>query len=65
MKIDENCINHNALRLIDEILSDPYGLCYIDGDKTDETNFRIAMVDMGTISGVLSMAKAMKEVLKT
>ena len=53
MKIDDNCINHNALRLIKEALSDPYYLCSSDTDKTDEAN------------GVIAMANAMKEVLKT
>ena len=64
MKIDDNCINHNALRLIKEALSDPYYLCSSDTDKTDEANFRIAMM-IGEANGVIAMANAMKEVLKT
>lgn len=64
MKIDESCINHNALRIINEIVSDPYFLCHSDGKEPDEQNFRVALMTIGEISGVLEMAKTMKEVLK-
>ena len=64
MKIDDNCINHNALRLIKEALSDPYYLCSSEPDRTDEANFRIAMMMIGEANGVIAMANAMKEVLK-
>jgi hypothetical protein len=65
MKIDESCINHNALRLIKEALSDPYYLCSSDTDKTDEANFRMSLMTIGEANGVIAMANAMKEVLKT
>jgi hypothetical protein len=64
MKIDDNCINHNALRLIKEALSDSYYLCSSETDRTDEANFRIAMMMIGEANGVIAMANAMKEVLK-
>lgn len=64
MKIDDNCINHNALRLIENIGDDPYYLCQCDDTKTVEQNFRIALMTIGEINGVLMMANAMKEVLK-
>lgn len=64
MKIDEGCINHNALRLIKEALSDPYYLCNSETDRTDEANFRIAMMMIGEANGIIAMANAMKEVLK-
>lgn len=64
MKIDESCINHNALRLIKEALSDPYYLCSSETDRPDEANFRIAMMMIGEANGVIAMANAMKEVLK-
>ena len=63
MKIDESCITHNALRLIDDIVDDPYYLC--DDKKSVEQNVRVALMTIGEINGVLMMAKAMKEVLKT
>ena len=64
MKIDESCINHNALRLIENFAEDPYYLCKCDDDKSVEQNFRIALMTMSEINGVLMMANAMKEVLK-
>lgn len=64
MKIDESCINHNALRLIDDIVDDPYYLCHCDDDKSVEQNLRVALMTIGEINGVLMMANAMKEVLK-
>lgn len=66
MKITEDAINHNALRLIDDILTDPYSWCYHDKDKDDgEETFNCMLMSMGEINGVLAMVKAMKEVLKT
>ena len=64
MKIDEGCINHNALRLIENIGDDPYYLCRCEDDKSVEQNFRIAMMMIGEANGVIAMANAMKEVLK-
>lgn len=60
MKIDESCINHNAVRLIQTAL-DTY-LIYADDteQRPDATN-----VFVGQVSGVLTMAKVLKEVLKT
>lgn len=60
MRIDEDCINHNAVRLIQTAL-DTY-LFYADDkeQRPDATN-----VFVGQVSGVLTMAKALKEVLKT
>lgn len=55
MKIDNECINHNALRLIEELVSTRYE--YID--KPDD----MKMV-LGEIGGILEMARAMKKVLE-
>lgn len=65
MKIDESCINHNAVRLIDDIVDDPYYLCQCGDDKSVEQNLRIALMTIGEVTGVLMMANAMKEVLKS
>lgn len=65
MKIDESCINHNAIRIINDILVDPYAWCYADESKEKkEEAHNCMLMAMGEINGVLSMAKAMKEVLK-
>lgn len=59
MKIDESCINNNALRLIGEMVSGLYE--FTDQDASME-NMRIAT--LGEIRGICQMADAMKEVLK-
>ena len=58
MKIDEACINHNAVKLISEIVGIPYEY----GDQ-DETADHFRLMTLGAVRGVLDMAKAMKEVL--
>lgn len=58
MKITEDCINHNAIKLIGEN-NNPWELC---DPNDDSNNLRITM--LGYIQGVTDMAEAMKEVLK-
>ena len=60
MKIDESCINHNAVRIIGEMSENIYSFC--DGDM--EQNRMYMAMTLGEISGVIEMAKALKEVLK-
>lgn len=55
MKIGEEDINHNALRLIDEL-----EIWDLDGEEMD--NFRI--ISLGYVQGITELAKALKEVLK-
>ena len=57
MKIGEEDINHNALRLIDEI-----DVWEISGTEDGDDGFRI--MSLGYIKGVTELAKALKEVLK-
>lgn len=59
MKIDEACINHNALRLINKIVGIPYEY----GDQ-DESADHCRLMTLGEVSGVLEMAEAMKKVLE-
>lgn len=59
MKIDEACINHNAVRLINEIVGCPYE--YAEQDKNADY-FRLLTI--GAVRGVIEMAEAMKKVLK-
>jgi len=57
MKIDESCINHNALRLIADAVSELYE--YAD-DSGDMDNLRL--VALGEIRGICQMADVMKKV---
>lgn len=59
MKIDEACINHNALRIIDDIVGSPFEY----GDQ-DETADHFRLMTLGAVRGALDMAEAMKEVLR-
>lgn len=55
MKIGEEDINHNAVRLIHEL--DIW-------DLNDESMHDLQIMTLGYIKGVTEMAKALKEVLK-
>ena len=59
MKITEDCINHNAMRIIDET-NVPYEM-YEANDDADHQR----LITMGYVRGVLDMAQVMKEVLKS
>ena len=61
MKIDEGSINHNALRLIGELIDTRYELI-MNEDKAREERGYILMT-LGEIGGIIEMAKAMKEVM--
>lgn len=58
MKIDEAYIDHNALRIINDIVGIPYEY----GDQ-DESTDHLRLLTLGAVRGVLDMAEAMKEVL--
>jgi hypothetical protein len=55
VKIDEGSINHNALRMIEDLVEYRY-------DYNDLPD--IMRITIGEIAGIIEMAKAMKEVLK-
>lgn len=58
MKIDESGINHNAVRLIDDIVTD-----FVDNNLVEcDSNYK--EITIGYIKGICDMANAMKEVLK-
>jgi hypothetical protein len=59
MKIDEACISYTALRLINEIVGNPYEY----GDQ-DESTDHLRLLTLGEVRGVLEMEEEMKEVLK-
>lgn len=66
MKIDEACIDHNAVRLIENITADAYEYCSLKevGSMSERENQSFALVTLGNVCGVLVMARALKEVLK-
>lgn len=59
MRITGDCINHNAMKLIDES-NLPWEM-YEANDDADHQR----LITMGYVRGVLDMAEAMKEVLKS
>ena len=61
MKIDTECINHNAVRMIKDLLESRYDL--IEEDKQNQELGYLIMT-LGEIAGIIEMADAMKEVLK-
>ena len=61
MKIDTESINHNAVRMIKDLLESRYDL--IEEDKQDQERGYLIMT-LGEIAGIIEMADAMKEVLK-
>lgn len=61
MKIDESCIDYNAIRIINELVESRYEM--IDKDGRMERGF--ILMTLGEIGGVLDMANALKEVLKS
>ena len=61
MKINEECINNNAVRMIKDLLESRYDL--IEGDKQNQERGYLIMT-LGEIAGIIEMADAMKEVLK-
>jgi hypothetical protein len=59
MKIDESTINHNAVRLIDDIVTD-----FVDNNLVEcDSNYK--EITIGYIKGICDMATAMEEVLKS
>lgn len=62
MKIDEGCINHNAVRVIKSILTDIQKLDDETLKGLDKHSVNLMM--LSAISGVIEMTDALKEVLK-
>ena len=58
MKVAEDNINHNAVRLINDIVTD-----FVD-NSVAECDDNYATSTIGYIKGICDMANAMKEVLK-
>jgi len=59
MKIDEACINHNAVRIIDDIVSNVWEM-----SREDESEDHWRLMALGEICGIIDLAKSLKEVLE-
>lgn len=59
MKINEDCINHNVVRLIKDLIEGRYETVEEEADS----NYLSLM--LGRIYGIIEMADVMKEVLKS
>lgn len=62
MKIDENCINHNVIISLEDIMNSAEETVFIS-EKDEENYVKLAYL-CGFVKGVLEMANALKEVLK-
>lgn len=60
MKIDESSINHNAMRMIKEVVGNPWEYC--DNGDNDVDGCRI--VTLGAVYGILLLVDELKQVLK-
>lgn len=60
MKIDTESINHNAVRIIKDLVESRYDMIM---EATAEERGYFLMT-LGEIAGIIEMADAMKEVLK-
>ena len=61
MRINEENINYNAVRMIKDLLESRYDL--IEEDKQNQERGYLLMT-IGEIAGIIKMADAMKEVMK-
>lgn len=59
MKIDEACINHNVVRLVDEMTATLYDFVEPGGEMD-----YLRVATLGEIRGICDLANALKEVLK-
>mgnify|MGYP006874650030 CR=1 FL=1 len=65
MRITEDCINHNAVKIIGELTENCYGFCDAKSAEEERENAMYMAMTLGNIMGVLEMAQAMKDVLKS
>ena len=67
MKITEESINHNAICLIKDLAGTSYDMIMTDKDNdyeyAEERGFML--MTLGEINGIIDLADALKEVLKT
>ena len=61
MKIDKECINHNAVRLIAEVMETSPDIVMPESDAYAERGYML--MTLGEINGILHLAEALKEVV--
>lgn len=59
MRIDEGCIDHNVVRMVDEMTSSLYE--FADATENDD---HVRIATLGAIRGICDFAHDLKEVLK-
>ena len=62
MKITEDSIDYNAIRIIKDLVAARYDMIMPEKDLTAERGY--LLMTIGEIGGVIEMAEVMKEVLK-
>ena len=65
IRITEDCINHNAVKIIGELAESSYNFCNAQSAEEEHGNTLYMAMTLGEIMGVLEMAQAMKDVLKS
>ncbi len=61
MRIDAECINHNAVRMIKDLLESRYEMIEED-EQSRERGYMLMTI--GEIAGIIEMTEAMKEAWK-
>ena len=59
MKIDEACIDHNAISVIEDMIGNPFE--YIEANSSPGI---VGAVEIGAVYGIIYLAKELKAVLK-
>lgn len=62
MKIDENDINHNAVKQISELVESRYEIL---ADSNERVNYDYLIMTVGEIAGICELAEVLKEVLRS
>ena len=62
MKIDEESINHNAVKQISEFVESRYEML---ADSNERVNYDYLIMTVGEIAGICEFAEALKEVLRS
>ena len=64
MKIDEGCIEHNALRIISDLVDSRYEFINANNEQQNQSNREYMIMTLGEIGGVIALAEELKKVLR-
>ena len=64
MRITEDCINHNAVQIIKNLVAARYDMIMGGEEYSGSAERGYLLMTFGEIGGVIEMAETMKEVLK-